>query len=100
MSETTLLLLAIAVASVVVALVVVLSLVRLAPPVPGRLDIAGVPARLECPVTGDLALVEIGFDPVGGRLAVVGCERFPDGVFQCGRECFPAYDQSPSMSPA
>lgn len=88
MSETTVLLLAITGAGLTVAASAVLSLARVAPPA-GRSRRAVLPASVLCPTTGDVALVEIGFDWGTGELAVASCERFPTGVFECDRECFP-----------
>ena len=87
MTETAVLLLAIAVAGLVVAVSVGVSLVGVTPPGPDRRR--ALPAHVLCPMTGRLARVAIGFDRDSGTLAVARCEHFPTGVFECERECFP-----------
>lgn len=98
MSQSTFLLLAIVVATVLVAVSVAVSLARVPPPAPGRADAVGVPARILCPLTGDIARVQVGFDPVDRVLAVLHCERFPAGPIRCDRACFPALDQVPPVA--
>ena len=100
MSQTTFLLLAIVLATLVVGLSVVVSLARVRPPAPGRQDAAGVPAKILCPVIGGIQRVEIGFEPMDRGLAVLWCEHFPDGLIECDRGCFPALDQTrtPALS--
>lgn len=98
MSETTVLLLAIIIAAVAVTASVALSLARVTPPAAAREHQAGLPASVVCPTTGDLALVEIGFDWASGELAVTSCERFPTGAFECERECFPTQVLTPTLA--
>jgi len=95
MSETTVLLLGILLAGVAVTVSVALSLARVAPPASARDHRAVLPASVLCPTTGDVALVEIGFDWATGELAVASCERFPTGAFECDRECFPTQVLTP-----
>jgi hypothetical protein len=93
MTETAVLLLAIAVAGLVVALSVGVSLAGVAPPESDRRR--PLPAHVLCPMTGRLARVVIGFDRDSGQLAVARCEHFPTGVFECERECFPTLMLTP-----
>ena len=51
---------------------------------------AGVPARVLCPILGDVTRVRLGPDPGDGRLAVVWCERFGDAPLRCDKSCFGA----------
>lgn len=89
MSETTVLLLGIIVVGLAVGLSVVLSLARVAPPAAAGGSGAVLPVSVHCPATGDVALADIGYDWGTGELAVVSCERFWAGEFECDRECFP-----------
>lgn len=100
MSETTVLLVAIIIATLAVTVSVALSLARVAPPAPARGHHAVLPASVLCPTTGDVALVEIGFDWATGELAVASCERFRTGAFECDRECFPTQVLTPSVAGA
>ena len=51
---------------------------------------AGLPARVLCPILGDVTRVRLGPGPGDGRLAVVWCERFGAGPLRCDRACFGA----------
>lgn len=99
MSETTLLFPAIVVATLAVAASAILSLARVAPPA-GRRAGPVVPSTVLCPTTGDIARVEIGFDPAAGALGVLRCEQFPTGLFGCDRGCFPAFVLGPVPWPS
>jgi hypothetical protein len=99
MTETLVLLLAIAAATVAALVAVALSLARVGPPANEKAR--SLPARVLCPATGAVARVEIGFDRDDTRLAVTRCEYAPDGVFSCERECFPTLILAPlSFAPA
>ncbi|HEU5260843.1 MAG TPA: hypothetical protein VFU41_05385 [Gemmatimonadales bacterium] len=100
MSETSVVLLAIIIAALTVTVSVALSLARVAPPAAAREHPAVLPASVLCPTTGDVALVEIGFDWATGELAVASCERFRTGAFECDRECFPTQVLTPSVAVA
>ena len=68
-----------------------LSVLRIAPNEAGRLEhVRGVPARVLCPIIGDVTKVRLGPDPADGRLAVIWCERFGDAPLRCDRSCFGA----------
>ncbi len=95
MNETAVLLLALVVASVAVIVSVALSLARVTPPGSGRQR--ALPAHVLCPRTGNLARVEIGLHAESGRLSVMRCQHFPDGVFECDRECFPTLILTPLL---
>ncbi len=94
MTQSTVFLLVIILATLVVLFSVVVSLIRESKPTPSRRAAAGVPVKILCPITGDFARVGIGLDSLSGALAVVWCERFATGVFECGRECFPMLDEA------
>jgi hypothetical protein len=68
-----------------------LSVLRIAP---SQADPAhrwvGVPARVLCPIIGDVTKVRLGPDPADGRLAVIWCERFGDAPLGCDKSCFGA----------
>ena len=49
----------------------------------------GIPVRVVCPATDDAAVVRIAISVAEPACVVVGCDRFPDGVHRCDRECFP-----------
>jgi hypothetical protein len=67
------------------------SVLRIAP---GEADpsgrVAGIPARVLCPIVGDVAKVRLGPDPADGRLVVIWCERFGEAPLRCDRSCFGA----------
>jgi hypothetical protein len=46
-----------------------------------------VRARLACPDTGAVQRVHLAVDPVGGRPAVIWCERFGQPPLACSRAC-------------
>ncbi|MBI2614382.1 MAG: hypothetical protein HYW52_01625 [Gemmatimonadetes bacterium] len=50
----------------------------------------GLPARVLCPILGEVTRVRLGPGPDDGRLAVVWCERFGDGPLRCDISCFGA----------
>lgn len=49
----------------------------------------GVPVRVLCPASGGAAVVRLAISVAKPACVVVACDRFPNGVFQCDRECFP-----------
>jgi len=49
-----------------------------------------VRARVACPDTGGVHRVRIAVDPVGGRPAVVWCDRFDQRSLACTRTCLEA----------
>lgn len=98
MSETTVLLLGILLVGLAVTVSVALSLARVAPSAPARDHPAVLPASVLCPTTGDVALVEIGFDWATGELAVASCERFRTGAFECDRECLSTQVLTPGVA--
>ncbi len=51
---------------------------------------AGLPARVLCPILGDVTRVRLGKSPEDGRLAVIWCERFGDAPLRCDKSCFGA----------
>lgn len=51
---------------------------------------SGVPARVLCPILGDVTRVRLGKSPEDGRLAVIWCERFGDAPLRCDKSCFGA----------
>jgi hypothetical protein len=51
---------------------------------------ASVPARVLCPILGEVTRVRLGKMPRDGRLGVVWCERFGDAEPRCDRSCFGA----------
>jgi len=51
---------------------------------------AGLPARVLCPILGDVTRVRLGPGPDDGRLAVIWCERFGDAPLRCDKSCFGA----------
>ena len=51
---------------------------------------SGVPARVLCPVLGEVTRVRLGKRPEDGRLGVIWCERFGDAEVRCDRSCFGA----------
>lgn len=53
-------------------------------------QLAGMPARVLCPIIGDVTRVRLGPSPADGRLAVIWCERFGDGPLRCDKSCFGA----------
>jgi hypothetical protein len=59
-------------------------------PLPGARQALGVLVRLACPTTGAPTQVRVGKDPRSGDLAVLWCERFPEGTITCDRACFTA----------
>ncbi|MBI1967509.1 MAG: hypothetical protein HYS40_05930 [Gemmatimonadetes bacterium] len=94
MSQGTLLLLAIVLATVVVGLAAAYSLAQVRPPRSGRRAGRGVAVKISCPLTGDLAGVRLGVDPVSRDLTVLECERFPAGSIQCASPCVPSLRRS------
>jgi hypothetical protein len=46
-----------------------------------------VRARVACPETGGVNRVRLAVDPVGGKPAVVWCERFDAHPITCERRC-------------
>ena len=68
-----------------------LSVLRIAPNQADRPKrVAGLPARVLCPIIGDVTKVRLGPDPADGRLAVIWCERFGDAPLRCDKSCFGA----------
>lgn len=51
---------------------------------------ASVPARVLCPIIGEVTRVRLGPGPEDGRLAVVWCERLGDAPLRCDKSCFGA----------
>ncbi len=51
---------------------------------------SGVPARVLCPVLGEVTRVRLGRSVEDGRIAVIWCERFGDAPLRCDRSCFGA----------
>lgn len=49
----------------------------------------GIPVRVLCPATKDAAVVRVAISVAEPACVVVGCDRFPDGMLRCDRECFP-----------
>lgn len=90
MSPATFIAVAIVIAGFVVILAVAVALAHTEPPASGGEAVASVPLKLLCPVTGDVTRVEVGFDPLARRLALVRCERFPTGAVECDRACVAA----------
>jgi hypothetical protein len=50
----------------------------------------GVPARVLCPILGEVTRVRLGPLREDGRLGVVWCERFGEAELRCDRSCFGA----------
>ena len=68
-----------------------LSVLRIAPKeADARGHVHGIPARVLCPILGDVTKVRLGPDPADGRLVVVWCERFGNAPLRCDRSCFGA----------
>jgi hypothetical protein len=68
-----------------------LSVLRIAPRETDRSGpVAGIPARVLCPVIGEVTKVRLGPDPADGRLVVIWCERFGEAPGRCDRSCFGA----------
>lgn len=89
MSESLLLIPAIPLAAVVLVLAAAFALSDSRPPAT-RSDAAPlVRVRLLCPLSNELTGADIGVDHPRQRVAVVRCERFPDGPVRCDRACFP-----------
>lgn len=55
----------------------------------GREPPDGIPVRVLCPATDGTAVVRVAISVAEPACVVVGCDRFPDGVLRCDRECFP-----------
>ncbi len=51
---------------------------------------SGLPARVLCPILGEVTRVRLGQMPEDGRLGVIWCERFGDAALRCDRSCFGA----------
>jgi hypothetical protein len=51
---------------------------------------SGVPARVLCPILGEVTRVRLGKTPPDGRLGVIWCERFGEAELRCDRSCFGA----------
>lgn len=67
------------------------SVMRIRPAEPAAPDgPRGIPARVLCPIIGDVTRVRLGPGPEDGRLAVIWCERFGDGPLRCDKSCFGA----------
>lgn len=49
-----------------------------------------MPARVLCPILGEVTRVRLGKRPEDGRLGVVWCQRFGDVEPRCDRSCFGA----------
>ncbi len=80
--------LAVIIAALAVMVSVASSLAGAGPAVPDRPPKSRLPVSVFCPVTGDLAFAELGFDWGTSELAVASCERFSTGVLECDCECF------------
>lgn len=93
MSEGLIVPLGIVLAALVLGLASLLAILPLRSPVGRRVN--GVPVKLLCPVTGNLARVELELASAGSALEVVGCERFPSGPIECDRSCLPLREPAP-----
>jgi hypothetical protein len=51
---------------------------------------SGVPARVLCPILGEVTRVRLGKTPQDGRLGVIWCEHFGEAELRCDRSCFGA----------
>lgn len=94
MTESAFLLLGILLVGGVLTALTAVALARVRAPAPRRVQPdakpAAVAAQVLCPETGRLAGVDIGVEPMTHHLEVLWCERFPDGVVTCERDCFRA----------
>lgn len=82
----------VAVAILALALIIggAISVFRISPTDTAPQGEPSLPARVLCPILGEVTRVRLGKRPEDGRLGVVWCERFGDAELRCDRSCFGA----------
>jgi len=82
------------IAVVILALAVIIggavSVFRIPPIKAPQREQPSLPARVLCPILGEVTRVRLGKMPEDGRLGVIWCERFGDAALRCDRSCFGA----------
>jgi hypothetical protein len=90
MSAFGLVLVAVAVLAVAVIIGGGISVLRIRAAEPAQREQAsGIPARVLCPILGEVTRVRLG-KLEDGRLGVIWCAHFGDAQLRCDRSCFGA----------